>query len=187
MIVRYITTVTRCFASLYTIVSRRWPLASFGLPPVVERKVKDGPRARKPPIKSKGGESSPWRISSARTAAVRLPPSECDRENTLWPGLALGRRVLDVSCVLEIEVRVRGRRSGVLEREIVSVPSYVGGGRFASIGPNKLNTAGQLSNRVVSLPQHECGRTRRFKEIEAWSRLYDKKLCTYINYCYTMK
>lgn len=76
---------------------------------------------------SQKGESPPWQIPDARTAAVRLPSSERDRENTLWPGSTLGRRVPGVSCVLEIEVRGCWLRR---TQEIVSVPSYVGLGQI---------------------------------------------------------
>lgn len=152
----------RYFASLYDIVSRRWPLASFGLLGRWKESQRRSP-VRESRQLSQKGESPPWQIPDARIAAVRLPSSERDRENTLWPESALGRRVLGVSCVLEIEVRTHGRR---LQRtqEIVSVPSYVDGGRSAlDRGPNKLNAVEQLSNRTVSLPQHRFGRTCRFQ------------------------
>lgn len=165
-----------CFAPL--------TIGEFRTSSVVERKVKDGPRARKPPIKSKGGKvrlgefraRAPLRFVCRRQSATEKIHFDLD-----W------RQVdaYSMSLVYSKSKFVSAVVGPPYSREIVSVPSYVGGGRFASIGPNKLNTAGQLSNRVVSLPQHECGRTRRFKEIEAWSRLYDKELC--INYYYMMK
>lgn len=135
--VRNSVTAARYFASLYDIVSRRWPSTSFGLLSVAERKVKDGPRARKPPIKSKGGRVHfgkfrtrvPLRFVCRHQSATEKIYFDLDRRR--------GGRVLSVSCVLEIEVSTRGRRSGELSD---CVRSFVRGERFASIGLNKFNT-----------------------------------------------
>jgi len=125
-------TAARYFASLYDIVSRRWPLASFGLLDRWKESQRRSPVWESRQLSQKG-ESPPWQIPDARTAAVRLLSSERDRENTLWPESALGRRVPGLLCTRN---RSSCPRSSVPANSRDCVRSFVrgwGGRRFASI------------------------------------------------------
>lgn len=137
---------------------------------VAERRVKDAvPRARKPPIKSKGK----GKFASGKFRRLRVPlrsvhgtvtVSQRPRKCTLtWIGV---RRMYSVSLVCTRNRSSCPRSSGEL-RGIVSVPSYVDGRRFASIGPNKLNTAWttfKQGSELTAARSCTCGRTCRFKE-----------------------